>query len=59
MNNKIFAAPKVNSLVRVWRSTGEPRTPLVCAWTQAETVQMLPNSVESSTDARGGLRLCA
>jgi len=55
MNNKIFTAPNIDSLVRVWRSTGQPRTPLVCAWTQANTVQMLPNSAESSMDTRGGL----
>ena len=59
MNNNIFSATKRNSLVSVWRSTDQPGTLLVCTWVQAETAQVLPSSVESSTHARGGLRLCA
>lgn len=59
MNNKIFPAPKLMLLVCIWRSTGQSRAPLVCAWAQAETLQMLPNCSEPSSDAKGGLRLCA
>jgi hypothetical protein len=59
MNDNIFAATKKNSLVRVWRSTGQPGTPLVCTWVHDESAQVLPSSEQSSTHARGGLRLCA
>jgi hypothetical protein len=56
MNNTVFAARKANPLVRMWRSTGEPETPLVCNWVQAETVKLPSNS---SIDEMGGLRQCA
>jgi hypothetical protein len=56
VNNTIFAARKANPLVRTWRSTGEPGTPLVCNWVQAETVKLRSNSAIEET---GGLRRCA
>jgi hypothetical protein len=59
MNNEFFAAPMMNSLVCVWRSTGKPGTPLVCAWIQAGTAQIHAVVVESPSPENGGLRLCA
>ena len=38
MKKKIFVAPKVRPLVRVWHSTGELRTPLACTWVLADTI---------------------
>jgi hypothetical protein len=54
MNNKILAAPQPNSLVRVWRSTGDPGTPLVCIWVQAECTRLRPILADSSSDETGG-----
>jgi hypothetical protein len=59
MNNKNLAVCRTSTLVRVWRSTGDPRMPLVGIWVQAETVKLLPAPVEPSSDEIGGLRLCA
>ena len=56
MNNTIFAARKPSPLVRMWRSTGEPGTPLVSNWVQVEAGQLRSDSV---TDEIGGLLLCA
>jgi hypothetical protein len=55
MNNTIFAARKASPLVRLWRSTSEPGTPLVCNWVRAETVKLRSDSM---TDETGGLRRC-
>lgn len=56
MNNTIFAARKPRQLVRMWHSTGDPGTPLVCTWLLPETAKLLSNS---TTDETGGLLLCA
>lgn len=56
MNNTIFPARKPSPLARTWRSTGEPRTPLVCNWVRAETLKLRSDSM---TDETGGLRRCA
>jgi len=56
MNNTIFAARKPSPLVRMWRSSGEPGSPLVCIWVMAEAGKQLSDSV---TDETGGLLLCA
>ena len=34
-NNKILAVRRPSPLVRVWRSTGDPRMPLVGIWVHA------------------------
>ena len=58
MNNRIFAAPKLTTLVRVWRSTGEPGMPLISAWVQAKTTKLRTDAGLSS-DETGGLCLRA
>jgi hypothetical protein len=37
MNIKTLAAPRTNTLVRVWRPTGNPKMPLACVWEQADS----------------------
>ena len=59
MNNKIFAARKPTSLVRVWHSTGDPRMPLACIWGSTDTTVLRPNPADSSSDESGGFPLCA
>lgn len=56
MNNTIFVARKSGQLVRVWHSTGDPGTPLVCTRLLTETVNLRSNS---TNDEAGGLLLCA
>jgi hypothetical protein len=58
-NNKILAVRRPSSLVRVWRSTGDPRMPLVGIWVQADTAKLCSSPVDPSSDEIGGLRLCA
>jgi hypothetical protein len=58
MNNKILVR-RTNSLVRVWRSMGEPGIPLICTWVQADAAKLRPSSTNSSSDERGGRCLCA
>jgi hypothetical protein len=55
MNNIIFA-PTPSRLIRTWRSTGEPGTPLVCKWVQVEPTTLRSGS---TTDVIGGLLRCA
>jgi hypothetical protein len=59
MNNKILAARRTSSLVRVWRSTGDPGTPLVCTWVRADSEKQRANSPDPTCDKTGGLPLCA
>ncbi len=56
MNNTIFPARKPGPLVRMWRSTGELGTPLVCNWVTIEAGKPLSDSV---TDEIGGRLRCA
>ena len=56
MNNRIFAVSAPNSLIRKWRSTGQPGTPLVCTWVKVELTK--PHS-DSATKETGGLLQCA
>jgi hypothetical protein len=43
-------------LVRVWRATGNPRTPLAAVWlTPAQAATL----TAADTATEGGLRLCA
>jgi hypothetical protein len=58
-NNKILAVCGPRPLVRVWRSTGDPRTPLAGIWVQAETAKQRSSPAGPSSDEVGGLRLCA
>jgi hypothetical protein len=58
-NNKILAVRSPSSLVRVWRSTGDPGMPLVGIWVQAETAKLRSSPADPSSDEIGGLRLCA
>ena len=46
-NTKTLATRRTNTLVRVWRTTGDLRTPLACVWEQADSPRT------------GGLSLCA
>ena len=57
MNNTILAARKPSPLVRVWRSTGTPGTPLICCWVQDEAEKVHLNLAKSPS-GRGGLFLC-
>jgi hypothetical protein len=56
MKNSIFAARTPSPLVRIWRSTGDPGSPIVCRWLQDESVKLRSGSV---TDETGGSRPCA
>jgi hypothetical protein len=58
MNNKIFAAHRPSPLIRVWRSTGDPRMPLAGIWVQADNAKLRTNPAAPSSDEIGGLRLC-
>jgi hypothetical protein len=58
-NYKILAVRRPSSLVRVWRSTGDPRMPLVRIWVQADTAKLRSSPADPSSEERGGLRLCA
>jgi hypothetical protein len=58
-NNKILAVRRPNSLVRVWRSTGDPGMPLVGIWVQADTEKLRSSPADPSSEEIGGLRLCA
>jgi hypothetical protein len=58
-NNKILAVRGPSPLVRVWRSTGDPRMPLLGIWVQADTAKLRPSPAAPSSDEIGGLRLCA
>ena len=59
MSNTIFAARKPSPLVRVWRSTGVPGTPLVCRWMQDEPAKFNCSVSDSPLDETGGRRRCA
>jgi hypothetical protein len=59
MNNKNLPARRTAPLVRVWRSTGNPRMPLVGIWVQADNTRLRPSPVDPSSEEIGGLRLCA
>jgi hypothetical protein len=59
MTNKNLAACRTTLLACVWHSTGDPRMPLACVWTQADPAKLCPNSASSSSDEAGGLRQCA
>jgi hypothetical protein len=41
-SNKTFAAREPNRLVRVWRSNGDPRMPLVSTWVRTEFTRFRP-----------------
>jgi hypothetical protein len=43
-------------LVRIWRKTGNPRSPLAAIWLTTAQAATL-NATETATE--GGLRLCA
>ena len=58
-NNKILAVRRRSTLVRVWRSTGDPGMPLVGIWLQADTANLRSSPADPSSDEMGGLRLCA
>ena len=57
MNNIILAARKPSPLVRIWRSSGTPGTPLICSWVQAEA-EKVHLSLLKSPSGRGGPFLC-
>jgi hypothetical protein len=58
-NNNIVAVHRTSLLIRLWRSTGGPGTPLVCRWVETETPMLHPAAVTFSSSETGGLRLCA
>jgi hypothetical protein len=59
MNNKNLAVHRRNTVVRVWRSTGDPGMPLVGIWVQAETAKLRSSAADAPSDETGELRLCA
>jgi hypothetical protein len=58
-NNRILAARRPSPLLRVWRSTGDPGTPLVGIWVPADTANLSVSPADRLSDEIGGLRLCA
>ncbi len=54
MTKTIFDIRTTNPLIRLWHSTGEPGTPLLCNWVKAKvTTLRLEQSIEETGGSLG------